>query len=122
MITAYTESTGFGWDQNDTDRFRAGGDMTMEDDDFDPSEYEGDPYEDWALDAQQQHDVMMWRRKAKLQAGSKERLVKMLREKELLQQELNRNNRYMDPVESVTANHPGITREEVEEMATNLGF
>jgi hypothetical protein len=96
--------------------------MTMDDDGFDPSEYEGDPYEDWALDAQQQHDEMMWRRKAKLQAGSKERLVKMLREKELLQQELNRNNRYMDPVESVMANHPGLTREEVEEMATNLGF
>ena len=25
-------------------------------------------------------------------------------------------------IESVMTNHPGITREEVEEMATNLGF
>lgn len=80
--------------------------MTMDDDDFDPSEYEGDPYEDWTLDAQQQHDVMMCRRKAKLQAGSKERLVKILREKDLQQQELNRNNRNMNPIESVIANHP----------------
>lgn len=110
-----------GGDQNDTDRFRAAR-GTMDDDYFDPFEYEGDPYEDWTLDAQQQRDVMMWRRKSKLQAGSKERLVKMLSEKDLQQQELNRNNRYMDPVESVMANHPGITREEVVEMATNLGF
>ena len=96
--------------------------MTMEDDDFDPSEYEGDPYEDWTLDAQQQHYVMMWRRKSKLQAGSKERLVKMLSEKDLQQQELNKIYWNMDPIESVMTNHPGITREEVVEMATNLGF
>ena len=87
--------------------------MTMEDDDFDPSEYEGDPYEDWTLDAQQQHYVMMWRRKSKLQAGSKERLVKMLSEKDLQQQELNKIYWNMDPIESVMTNHPGITREEV---------
>ena len=96
--------------------------MTMDDDDFDPSEYEGDPYEDWTLDAQQQHDVMMWRRKAKLQAGSKERLVKMLREKDLQQQELTRNNINMDPIESVMANHPGATREKVMEMFDDLGL
>lgn len=90
--------------------------------DFDPTEYEGDPYEDWTLDAQQQHDVMSCRRKAKLQAGSKERLVKMLREKDLQQQKLDRNNCYMDPIESAMANHPGLTREVAEQMANALGF
>ena len=96
--------------------------MNMDDDGFDPSEYEGDPYDDWTLDAQQQHDVMMWRRKAKLKAGSKERLVKMLREKDLQQQELTRNNLNMDPIESAMANHPGLTREVAEQMADDLGF
>jgi hypothetical protein len=95
--------------------------MTMNDDDFDPSEYEGDPYEDWTLTAQQQHDVMACRRPVKVQAGSKKRLVKLLQQKDLQQQESNRK-REMDPIESVMANHPGITREEVVKMSIALGF
>ena len=93
----------------------------MDDDDFDPSEYEGDPNEDWTLTAQQQHDVMACRRPSKLQAGSKKRLVKLLQQKDLQQQESNRK-RERDPIGSVVANHPGITREEVVEMSIALGF
>lgn len=81
-------------------------------DDFDPAEYEGDPYEDFILDAQQRHDVMACRRKGKLQPGSKQRLEKLLKAKETA----------FDPIENAMRDNPGLTRYEAERHARALGF
>lgn len=78
---------------------------------FDPTEYEGDPYEDWTLTAQQQHDVMACRRKGKLQPGSKQRLVTLLREKQAF-----------DPIVAAMLDHPALTRERAEADARAAGF
>ncbi|PUE41434.1 hypothetical protein [Limnohabitans sp. Bal53] len=80
--------------------------------DFDPTEYEGDPYEDFTLTAQQQHDVMACRRKGKLQPGSKQRLVKLLKAKETA----------FDPIAGAMLDNPGLTRDEAERHARALGF
>jgi hypothetical protein len=97
--------------------------MTMDDDDFDPSEYEGDPNEDWTLTAQQQHDVMASRRPVKLRAGSKKRLVKLLKQKDQANQALKSNSVVIcNPIESAMANHPGLTREQAIEHSVSLGF
>ena len=79
---------------------------------LDPTEYEGDPFEDFTLTPQQQHDVMLYRRKGKLQPGSKGRLQKLLKSKETA----------FDPIAIAVAHNPGLTRERAEEMARNLGF
>jgi hypothetical protein len=81
--------------------------------DFIASEYEGDPYEDFTLTAQQQHDVMACRRASKpLQPGSKQRLEKLLKAKETA----------FDPIENAMRQNPGLTRERADADARAAGF
>jgi hypothetical protein len=74
-------------------------------------EHGRDPYSDQEL-----HDFTVARRGAvRLAKGSKQRLQKLLVEKQAIATAF-------DPIASAMANNPGLTRERAEEMARNLGF
>jgi len=79
-----------------------------------------DPYADLGMTAQQQHDEAT-KRRIKLAPNSRETLEALLakREKRSSNQTQSAN---LDAIAQAMRHHPGLTREEAEDMASNLGF
>ncbi len=70
------------------------------------------------MDAQEQHDYQMSKRKRKSLEGTKSELEALLAAKGLG----SSGEECLDPIEAVLKNNPGLTREKVAEMAEKLGF
>lgn len=73
------------------------------------------------MDAQQQHDAAMARRRKKLDAGSRQRLEDLLAKKSASSSTPEQSTAF-DPIESAMRQHPTLTREEAEQMARDFGF
>ncbi len=73
------------------------------------------------MDAQEQHDYQMSKRKSKSLEGTKPELEALLAAKGLGSPEQSVEE-CLDPIEAVLKNNPGLTREKVAEMAEKLGF
>jgi hypothetical protein len=78
------------------------------------------------MDAQRYHDEEYWKDfdPEKLKLISREKLEALLREKNGPSGEPRRSARpaLVDPIEQAMRDHPGLTREEAEEMAREFGF
>lgn len=73
------------------------------------------------MDAQQEHDYQMSKRRSKSLEGTKPELEALLAAKRLSQPK-QPVEECLDPIEAVLKNNPGLTREKVVEMAEKLGF
>ncbi len=73
------------------------------------------------MDAQQEHDYKMSKRKLKLSKGSKQRLQDLLAKKN---DASSAHEPYsgVDPIAQAMRNHPGLTQEDAEKMAEFFGF
>jgi hypothetical protein len=97
------------------------------------SQYDGGaaPRREWgrerSMDAQRYHDEEYWKDfdPKKLKLISREKLEALLRAKNGPSGEPRRSGKpvtHVDPLEEAMREHPGLTREEAEEMAESFGF
>ncbi len=73
------------------------------------------------MDAQEEHDYQMSKRRSKSLEGTKSKLETSLKTKRAVPS-VQSAEQCLDPIEAVIKNNPGLTREQVVEMAEKFGF
>jgi|688.fasta_scaffold1478452_2 hypothetical protein len=73
------------------------------------------------MDAQEEHDYLMSKRRIKSLEGAKRELEALLEAKRAGSPTKSAKD-CLDPIEAVIKNNPGLTRQEVAEMAEKFGF
>ncbi len=73
------------------------------------------------MDAQEEHDYRMSKRRIKSLEGTKPKLEALLEAKRAGSPAKSAKD-CLDPIEAVIKNNPGLTRQEVAEMAEKFGF
>lgn len=73
------------------------------------------------MDAQEEHDYLMRKRRIKSLEGTKPALEALLEAKRA-SSPAQAAHECLDPIEVAIKNNPGLTREKVAEMAEKFGF
>lgn len=73
------------------------------------------------MDAQEEHDYLMRKRRIKSLKGTKPELEALLEAKRASSPAQSATE-CLDPIEAAIKNNPGLTREKVAEMAEKFGF
>jgi hypothetical protein len=73
------------------------------------------------MDAQEEHDYLMSKRRIKNLEGTKPKLEALFEAKKS-SSPAQPAEKFLDPFEAVLKNNPGLTREKVAEMAEKFGF
>lgn len=73
------------------------------------------------MDAQEEHDYQMSKRRSKSLEGTKSNLETSLKTKGAVPS-VQSAEECLDPIEALVKNNPGLTREQAVEMAEKFGF